>query len=167
MGLALKKNLSLIATIVVILLVGVVGFYFLRLKQGPYQVVDFDNLTYKWGIGDTLANVYDAKTGNYQYLNAKDSLVKTNVKLRSNNIIYIHNKLNEIGFWNMPSVIKNKSGVSNEVLRYEFELVYGKNRKKVIYYTDYDENQELRVKAKEVQQLISQTIEEVENRFTH
>ncbi|RZK54157.1 MAG: hypothetical protein EOO87_11150, partial [Pedobacter sp.] len=92
MGLSLKKNLSLIATIVVILLVGVVGFYFLRLKQGPYQVVDFDNLTYKWGTGDTLANVYDAKIGNYQYLNAKDSLVKTNVKLRSNNIIYIHNK---------------------------------------------------------------------------
>ncbi|WP_113653390.1 hypothetical protein [Pedobacter namyangjuensis] len=166
MAIALKKNLSLIATIVVILLVAIVGYYFLRLKQGPYQVVDFDNLTYKWGTGDTLENVYDAKTGNYQYLNAKDSLIKTNVKLRSNNIIYIHNKLNEIGFWSLPAVIKNKSAASNSVLRYEFELVYGKNRKTVIYYTDYDENQEFKAKAKEVQQLISQTIEEVESRFT-
>ncbi|PIH03273.1 hypothetical protein CS542_02530 [Pedobacter sp. IW39] len=35
----------------------------------------------------------------------KDSLIRTNVKLRDNDIIYIHNKTSELGFWNFPDVI--------------------------------------------------------------
>lgn len=153
----------------VILLVAIVGYYFLQLKQGPYQVANFSNLTYKWGTGDNLLNGYNYQTGEYKYLNAKDSLITTKLKLRSNNIIYIHNKLNELGFWNLPAVIKNKNGKTDQhtVLRYEVELSYGTASKKVVYYADYDDEPEVATKAREVQKLISQTIDEVEGRFSN
>lgn len=163
----MKKNISLIAAIVTILIVGFGGYYFLNLKQSKYPVSTFVSLSYKWGVGDSLANSYDSATGDYQYLDNKDSLIKTNVKLRANNIIFIHSKANEFNVWQLPDVIAkpNSDLKSNKILRYEMVFVYENKTKKIIYLTDYDGDQIIANEVSELQKMIKNTIDEAEDRY--
>ena len=168
MAFELRKNISLIATVAIIIIVGIGGYYFLNLKQGPYAVADFESLTYKWGVGDTLLNSYNSATGDYQYLDNRDLLIKTKVKIRANNIIFIHSKANELGVWQLPDVIANKNAnlKSEKVLRYEMVFNYEGKSKKIIYLTDYDEDQKIALAAEELQNIIKKTIDEVEERYS-
>ena len=163
-----KKNLSLIATIAVIIIAGIGGYYLINLKQSSYPVSTFVSISYKWGVGDTLLNSYNSATGDYQYLDNRDSLITTNVKLRANNIIFIHSKANELDLWNLPNVIANKNSdlTNNKVLRYEMVFNYENKSKKIIFLTDYDENIAVADRAGQLQKIIKQTIDEVEDRYS-
>ena len=164
----MKKNLSLIATVIIIFTIAIGGYYFINLGKGRYGAADFVSITYKWGIGDTLINSYDSETGNYQFLDNRDSLIKTNVKLRANNIIFIHSKANELNLWELPNVIANKNAnlKSDKILRYEITFIYEKERKKIIYLVNYDENPTIALAADELQKMIKQTIDEVDERYS-
>ena len=164
----LKKNISLIATVAVILIASVGGYYLINLKQGPYPASTFIGVTYKWGVGDTLVNTYNSATGDYQYLDNKDQLVKKNVKLHANNIIFLHSKANELDIWSLPEVIANKKEDLNsaKVLRYEMIFNYEKKTKKIILMTDYDEDIAVANRAEQLQKIIKQTIDEVEDRYS-
>jgi len=166
MAFNLKKNTSLIATIAVILIIGVGGYYLINLKRGPFEPSTFVSLSYKWGVGDTLVNSYNSVTGDYQYLDNKDSLVRTKVKLNANNIIFLHSRANEIDLWTLPDVIANPNAnlKSDKVLRYEMVFNYEQKTKKIIFMTDYDENINIATAAEKLQQLIVQTIEDAEAR---
>jgi hypothetical protein len=159
-----KKNLSLIATIAVILIVAIGGYYLVNLRQGPYPVASFVSLSYKWGVGDSLVNTYDSNSGTYQYLDNRDSLRKTRVKLNANNVIFLHNKANEIGLWELPDVIGFKSNnPKDSVLRYEIVFKYEKKTKKIVYYTN-SENADVAFKATKLQEIVAQTIKEASER---
>lgn len=164
----LKKNISLIATIAVILIAGLGGYYLVNLKQGPYPASSFISMTYKWGLGDTLTNSYNSATGDYQYLDNRDQLVKKQVKLHTNNIIFIHSKANELDVWNMPDIIANKNEdlSSKKVLRYEIVLNYERKTKKIIFMTNYNEDVALADRADQLQKMIKQTIDEMEDRYS-
>ena len=166
MPLNLKKNLSLIATVIVIVIISIAGYYLINQKKGPYPASALTSITYKWGMGDSLTNSYNSATGNYQYLNAKDSLIKTRVKLRANNIIFLHSKADELDLWNLPSVIANKNAdlKSDKVLRFEIVFNYEKKSKKIVFLTDYDEDLAVAHKIEQLQKTIRQTIDEVEDR---
>ncbi|RZL45501.1 MAG: hypothetical protein EOP00_17305 [Pedobacter sp.] len=168
MAFNLKKNVSLIATVAVILIVGIGGYYLINLKQSEYPVSTFVSLSYKWGVGDTLANSYDSATGDYQYLDNRDSLIRKKLTLRANNIIFIHSKANELGLWQLPEVIANKNAdlKSAKVLRYEMVFNYENKSKKIIFLTDYDENMPVGLAAAELQKVVKQTIDEVEDRYS-
>lgn len=168
MAIELKKSISLITTVVLVVVIAVVGYYFINLGKGPYKASDFVSLSYKWGIGDALANSYDSATGAYQYLDSRDSLVKTNVKLRANNIIFIHSKADELNLWQLPDVIANPNAnlKSDKVLRYELVFTYEKKVKKIIYLTDYNDNPDVASRADELQKMIKQTIDEAEERYS-
>lgn len=163
-----RKNLSLITTIAVIVIAGVGGYYLINLKQGPYPASSFISITYKWGVGDTLANSYNSATSQYQYLDNMDKLIKRSVKLHANNVIFIHSKANELDIWSLPDVIANKKEdlKSKKVLRYEIIFNYEKRTKKIIFMTDYDENIAVADRADQLQKMIKQTIDEVEDRYS-
>ncbi len=167
MAVDFKKNLSLIATVIIIFVIAIGGYYFINMGRGPYTASEFLSINYKWGVGDTLVNSYDSTTGNYQYLDNRDSLITTNVKLRANHIIFIHSKANELNLWTLPNVIANKNAdlKSKNVLRYEITFVYEKESKNIIYLTDYDENASYRLAADQLQQMIKQTIDEIDERY--
>ncbi|HEY1009468.1 MAG TPA: hypothetical protein VGE58_05130, partial [Daejeonella sp.] len=74
-------------------------------KNAPYRFSDFDSITFRYGLGDSLINTYSSKTGDYQYINSRDSLVKETVKLRKDDLLYLHRKAAELGFWNFPREI--------------------------------------------------------------
>lgn len=167
MALAIKKNLMLISTIVVIAIAAIGGYYLLNIKQGPYSAAQFVSVQYSWGVGDTLANHYNSATGDYQYLDAKDSLIHTNVKLHSNQIIYIHSKANELDFWNLPAVIANTGSPlkSDKILRYEMVFTYEGKTKKIVYLSNYDEDIAIADKALQLQRILAETINEAEERY--
>jgi hypothetical protein len=161
------KKIFIIVSIVIPFLIYCVIYYTPMLKNAPFKSAEFVSINYKWGVGKTLDNSYNSATGEYQYLNAKDSLIKTNVKLRKDDIIYLHNKATEIGFWNFPELIANKTvdTTNARILRYELEFKYKRVSKKVIYLSDYQEIPKLRDLAVQMKTLVEQTINSAEQRY--
>ncbi|RZK76387.1 MAG: hypothetical protein EOO92_14665 [Pedobacter sp.] len=161
------KKIFLALTIVVPFLIYCVVYYTPMLRNAPFKSKEFVSLQFKWGVGNNLENTYDSATGDYQYVDSRDSIVKTNVKLRTNDIMYLHNKANELGLWNFPEVIANTDAdlKSDKILRYEMQFNYKKKSKKVIYMTDYNEIPKLRDVAAQMQKLITKSINDAEERY--
>jgi hypothetical protein len=160
----LRKNFSLIATLAVILITSVVGYYVIGLKKAPYPVANFESFSFKWGTGDSLENSYFSGNGDYSYLNNRDSLIRTNVKLRANEIIFIHNRINELGFWKLPTQIGAAKSNSKAPF-YELEFNYKERSKKIKVYSDFDENPLLLDSAMQIITMVQRTIDEAEGRY--
>ena len=161
------KKIFLFLTVVVPFLAYCVIYYRPILRNAPFKSGEFVSLQYKWGTGPVLENSYDSATGNYEYLDGKDSLVKTNVKLRHNDIIYLHNKASELGFWNFPEVIA-PSGTdlkSAKILRYELQFNYKHKSKKVIFLSNYTEIPKLRDLGLQMKTLVEKTLNDAEERY--
>ncbi|TDO24352.1 hypothetical protein [Pedobacter duraquae] len=160
------KKIFLFLTIVVPFLAYCVIYYRPILKNAPFKSAEFESFQYKWGTGPVLENSYDSATGTYQYLDGKDSLIKTNVKLRENDIIYLHSKASELGFWNFPEIIAGSTDLkSDKVLRYELQFNYKKKSKKVIFLSDYNEIPKLRDLALQMKTLVEKTLNDAEDRY--
>ncbi len=162
---AKQKMIVKLAAVVFIVVVG--GYYIIKLRSGGERAASFVSLTYKWGMGDTLQNSYNSKTGAYLFLDQRDQLIKENFKLRTNNVIFLHSKINQQDLLNIPDTIANVGANLKDpkVLRYEFNFVYDDTTKKVIYLTNYDKDPVIANKVKTLQQTIQQVITEAEERF--
>ena len=161
------KKIFLALTIVVPFLIYCIVYYTPIIKNAPFRSADFVSMQYKWGVGKILENSYDSSTGDYQYLDENDSLVKTNVKLRKNDIIYLHSKANELGLWNFPDVIANRDAdlTSPKILRYEIQFNYKEKTKKVVFMSDYNGIPKLKDAVSQMQKLIAQSIDDAEERY--
>lgn len=165
----IKKNISFIATVIVIIIISIAGYFLINKQKGPFSASELVSIEYKWGLGDTLVNTYNSATGNYQYLDNRDSLIKKKLRLRANNFIFIHSRANELNVWNLPSVIANKNAnlKTNQTLRYEIIFNYETKVKKIVYLTDYDEDMVVLDRVAQLQQTIKSTIDEVEDRYSN
>ena len=143
-----------------------VYYYSVMVKNAPYRFSDFDSITFKYGMGDSLVNQYNSKTGAYQYVNQNDSLVKATVKLRKDDLLYLHRKAAESGFWNFPEVLENKSPGNQKVNspHYYIEFKYKDKSKYVLYDAAYSDNQKLGDAAKQLTKEISSMINDAEDR---
>ena len=163
------KKIFLALTIIVPFLAYCVFYYMPILRNAPFKSTEFESFQFKWGVGNDLENTYDSASGDYQYVDSRDSVIKTNVKLRSNDMIYLHSKANELGLWNFPDVVANGGSdlKSAKILRYEIQFNYKRKSKKVIYLTDYNEIPKLRDVAAQMIKLISQSINDAEERYSN
>ncbi|SHF98578.1 hypothetical protein [Pedobacter caeni] len=161
------KKIFLLLTIVVPFLAYCVIYYTPMFRNAPFKSTEFESIDFSWGLGNNLENTYNSKTGDYQYVDGKDSVIKTNVKLRPNDMLYLHSKAAEIGFWNFPEVIANQGTNldSSKVLRYVIQFNYKKKSKKVVYLTDYAEIPKLKGLAEQMKTLVSQSINDAEERY--
>lgn len=161
------KKIYLLLTIVVPFLAYCVFYYRPIIQNAPFKSSEFVSLQFKWGAGNNLENSYDSATGLYEYKNAKDSLIRKSFKLRENDIIYLHNKANELGLWNFPEVIANQGTDLNKskVLRYVLQFNYKRKSKKVIFLTDYNDIPKLRDVATQMKTLVERTITDAEERY--
>ncbi len=161
------KKIFLALSIIVPFLIYCVVYYRPMINNAPFKSSEFVSLQFKWGVGKVLENSYDSTTGAYQYLDNRDSLIKTTVQLKKNDIIYLHNKANQLGLWNFPDVIANGGAdlVSPKVLRYEIQFNYQRKSKKVIIMSDYDEIPKLRDVSVQMKTLIQQSITDAEERY--
>jgi hypothetical protein len=165
----IKKNISFIATVVVIIIISIAGYFVINKQKGPFSASELVSIEYKWGLGDSLVNVYNSASGNYQYLDNKDSLITKKLKLRANNIIFIHSKANELDLWTLPNVIANKNAnlKTDQTLRYEIIFNYETKVKKIVFLTNYDEDMGVLDRVSQLQKTIKSTIDEVEDRYTN
>lgn len=162
-----QKARFIIAIVTALLVLGVGGYYVKKLKSGGDRAASFVSLSYQWGVGDTLVNSYNSKTGEYRFLDQYNKPVNENFKLRTNNVIFLHSKINEQDLLNIPDTIANPGAnlKDSKVLRYEFKFVYDDTVKHIIYLTSYDKNPLISNKANALQKLVQQTITEAEERF--
>ena len=157
------KKIFLAICIVTPFLLYCVYYYSIMVKNAPYRFSDFDSITFKYGLGDNLVNSYNSKTGSYQYLDSRDSLVRTTVRLRKDDLLYLHRKAAELGFWNFPDEIlaENNPKKSTNPPRYYLEFKYKNKTKHVLYDPRNTENPKLSDAAKslitEVSNMINDT----------
>jgi hypothetical protein len=161
------KKIFLAFTIVVPFLAYCIFYYAPMIRNAPFKSTEFVSFEYKWGFGNDLVNSYNSATGAYTYLDNKDSLIHTNVKLRKNDIIYLHSKANELGFWNFPDLIANRGTDldSSKVPRYVMKFHYKRKSKNVTFLADYNEIPKLQKVAGQMKTLLEQTINDAEGRY--
>lgn len=90
--------------------------------------------------GDSLVNKYNSKTGEYQYVDSRDSLVKMNLHLPKEELLYLHRKAADLGFWDFPSDERGDTSIRRNGMkapRYVIEFNYKRKSKKVIFDASY------------------------------
>ncbi|HEY1025885.1 MAG TPA: hypothetical protein VGE26_12015 [Sphingobacteriaceae bacterium] len=158
------KKIFLAVSIAVPFLLYCFYYYSIMIKNAPYRFADFESITLKYGLGDSLVNQYNSKNGHYQYVNDRDSLVKTNVKLRKDDLLYLHRKAAELGFWNMPEELEGKDTL-RATPHYYLEFKYKEKSKSMLFDAGYSENEKLRNAAKSLIDEVSRTIHDAEDRM--
>src|SRR5690606_16476853 len=108
------------------------------IKNAPFRSDEFVSIIFKYGLGDSLINQYDSRTGSYQYLNTSDSLIKKNVKLSEEDMQYLHRKAAQLGFWDFPSeIVPSEKTQGRNSPRYFLKFNYKRKSKEVLLDLDY------------------------------
>jgi hypothetical protein len=140
------KQIFLGLSIALPFLIYCVYYYGMMISNAPYKFSEFDSIIFQYGNGDSLVNKFDSKTGDYQYMNTHDSLVKTHLHLSNDDLLYLHRKAADLGFWNFPNVEENDSlkakGINSP--HYLIEYIYKRKTKKVLYDEAFDGNPKLK-----------------------
>lgn len=161
------KKIFLALSIAVPFLIYCVYYYGMMVKNAPYKFSEFESLTFKYGLGDSLINRYDSKTGHYQYLNERDSLVKKRVKLTKDDLLYLHRKAAEYGFWDYPSELNGPELAKGQSSpHYYLEFRYKRKTKKIMFDLNYNGNPKLKDAVRELIEIVSKTINTAEARTT-
>ncbi len=161
-----QKKIFLLICIITPFLLYCFYYYGIMIKNAPYKFSEFESIKFKYGLGDNLVNQYDSKTGNYQYLNERDSLIKTNVKLSKDELLYLHRKAAEQGFWDFPEVFYNKGerDKKNNSPHYYIEYNYDRKSKHVLFNADYSDNQKLGDAARQLVKEITNVINDAQDK---
>lgn len=158
------KKIFLAITIIVPMIIYCYIYYKPIIQNAPFRKDDFVSMQFSYGLKDTLENNYDSKTGVYQYVNTKDSVVTKKFFLKSDDVLYMHRKANEIGLWNFPDTIGKKSDKSRLVPRYDITFNYKEKSKHVTVYGDFDGNPKLLDAAVQMRKIIQETLLQAEKR---
>ncbi len=128
----------------------------------PYDFSEFKSIVFKYGEGDSLVNQYNSATGEYQYLDRSNHTVKTKLYLTANDLLYLHRRAAELGFWNFPEKEVNPDTTNTNGVKPITYLVgfnYQHKSKKVLFSTNYNGPQPLieanRELIKEIQDIMS------------
>lgn len=154
------KKIFLFLTIVVPFLIYCIVYYAPIIRNAPFKAKQFVSLEYKWGLGENLENSYNSATGEYRFLNDKDSLVIRHVLLSERDKKFLDSNADEQGFWNLPDVVANdeKELKDPKALRYFMKFNYQKKSKEVTYFPDFDGNPRMKNATAQMQKIIEQTI---------
>lgn len=133
-------------TIIVPILLYCFYYYGMMVKNAPYRFADFQYLRFEYGLGDSMVNKYNSKTGLYQYTTRGGNLKTVTMPLSKDNLLYLHRKAADLGFWNFPEVSKGDNPGDKKVntLHYLIEFVYKDKTKKVLFDQDYDGDLQLK-----------------------
>lgn len=132
-----SKRIFMICAVVVPF-VAYCGYYYGHVfKNAPYKFSEFESISFQYGPGaDSLLNIYYSKTGEYQYVDMRDSIIKMNLHLPKEELLYLHRKAADLGFWDFPNVEIGDTTIRHNgmrPLRYVIEFKYKRKTKKVIY----------------------------------
>ena len=124
----------------------VADYYKSIFKEAPYEFSELKSIVFRYGDNDNLINRYNSASGDFQYLDKRDSLIKSKVYLTSNDLLYLYRKATEAGFWDFPDNEINSDTTNTNGLkppRYSTEFIFLHHRKKVIFDATYQGPQKL------------------------
>ena len=150
------KKIFLALSIAIPFLLYCTYYYYIMVKNAPYKFSEIENITLKEGIGNQYDKIYSSKSQVFQYLTVKDSLVKSKVKLSKDDMLYLHRKAAELGFWDWPEKMLGDS--SSNTPRYYLEFDYQRKKKIIIIDASYDKNIKLRDAALELTKTVDKVI---------
>ena len=161
-----SKKIFLAICIITPFVLYCVYYYSIMVKNAPYKFSEFESITFKYGLGDSLVNEYDSKTGIYQYLTERDSLIKTTFKLKKDDLLYLHRKASELGFWNFPEDLQPSKEEKHSLNspHYYIQYKYKRKEKHVLFDAEYNKDPKLAEAAKQLAKEISNVINDAEER---
>jgi len=141
-----SKKIFFSLTVILPLLAYCIYYYGMMIKNAPYRFSDFEYIRFEYGLCDSLINKYNSKTGAYQYETRNGKLKTMNMMLSKDELLYLHRKASDLGFWNFPAVEKGDILNSNQkkAPQYVIEFVYKNKIKKVVFDQEYNGNTQLK-----------------------
>jgi hypothetical protein len=139
-----------------------VYYYTVMVKNAPYKFAEFESITLKAGLGSNYDKIYNSKSQIYQYTNANDSVIKSKVKLSKDDLLYLHRKAAELGFWNWPQ--KMVGDTSGKSPRYFIEYQYQRKSKIMEIDGSYDGSAKLKDAALELTKTIDKIIQDADEK---
>lgn len=141
-------------------------YYSIMLKNAPYRFSDFENIVLKYGTGEELVNQFDTRTGHFQYLNSQDSLVADTIRLRKDDLLYLHRKAAELGFWNLPDDMTTEGRVATDgpVPRFYLQFNYLEKSKEVTLDADFPGNPKMTGTARSVIDEVRRVMSDAQSR---
>ena len=160
------KKIFLGASIVVPFMIYCVYYYAGIIGNAPYKFTEFQSFDFRFGLGNNLNNTYDSKTGRYQYVNNHDSLVVKKVFLSKDELLFLHRKAADLGFWDFPKqILGDTTGrAAHPSLHYDIAFHYLHKSKEVHFDEAYDEDIKLRDAAQQLIKQIQSTLADAEDR---
>ncbi|HEY8927915.1 MAG TPA: hypothetical protein VIM55_01895 [Mucilaginibacter sp.] len=160
------KKIFLALAIIVPFLLYCVYYYGHMISIAPYKFSEFTSFKIQYGVRDSMVNKYDSKSGAYQYLDRKDSLIKKTMLLKNSELLYLHRKAAELGFWDFPG---NETGDTTKFrgakpLRYYIEFNYRRKSKKVYFDESFNGDSRLKDANENFIKEILKVLNEAEDR---
>src|ERR1700722_20067024 len=116
-------------------------YYAQVFKHAPYNFSEFKSFVFKYGSRDSMVNYYNSATGEYDYLNTHDSLIKTHLYLTRLELDSLHVDARHLGFWDFPDMELNTDSASagfGKAPRYFIQFNYKRKTKEVLFDANYN-----------------------------
>lgn len=162
-----KRNFLLV-TIIGSFVLYSVYYYSHVLANAPFKRSEFKSIVFKYGTRDKMVNYYNSATGEYDYLDKKDSLIKTHLSLTPADIDSLHKAAFVQGLWDFPddeTSIPDSTKLGYENLERDYiEYNYLHKSKKVTFDANYGGPVRLADANRELVKKIKKTLNEAEKR---
>ena len=162
-----NKKVFLTICITVPFLAYCIYYYGHMIKNAPYKFSEFESINFQYGPGDSLVNQYNSKTGEYQYVNTRDSIVKMHLRLTREDLLYLHRKAADLGFWDFPSRELGDTTLKHngaKPLRYVIEFKYKRKSKTVTFDESFEGDPRLKDANKQVIAEIMKVLQDEEGK---
>ncbi|SEK51968.1 hypothetical protein SAMN05661044_00437 [Olivibacter domesticus] len=161
-----SKKIFLYVCIVVPFLGYCIFYYSNMIKNAPFRFADFESIEFNYGATANMNNKFDSKTSKYQYVNKRDSLIQTSLKLRKDDLLYLHRKATEYGFWNFPDEMISTGVVdtAKNNVRFFLKFNYKEKSKQMLFDTDFKGDPKLYDAAKTMVAEVQRVLNDAEDR---
>jgi len=160
------KRIYIVLTIIVPFLLYCVYYYGMMIGNAPYKFSEMKTIEFRYGTGDTLLNQYNSGTSDFQYLNKHHELIKTKLYLNKDDLLYLHRKAADLGFWNFPVNERGDTAATKgrPVPRFFIQFNYLRKSKTVTYEPTYGGDQKLKEANEQLIKEIQKVIDAAEAR---
>jgi len=137
------------------------------IKNAPFRFADFESIEITYGTPDEMVNTYNSKTRIYQYLTKDNKLVRDTLKMRDDDLLYLHRKAQELGFWNVDNDMttpRKDASEGRDIPRFILKYTYREKSKEVTLDADYQGHSKMKEAAKSTIDAVMTMLAEVKAR---
>lgn len=143
------------------------AYYNQMVRVSPYDFSEFKSIVFQYGEDDSLLNQYNSATGVYQFLDRSNHVQKKTMFLTADDLLYLHRKAAELGFWDFPENEINKDTVNTNGIKpiiFSVEFNYQHKSKRVLFSSDFNGPKPLVEENRALIDQIQQVLKDAEER---